>query len=134
MAHLQHSPLAARRELSLNRNGLSIRGSALDYSLLIPALIAGIFFWIAETREGSLKTTKPRYSQTFFTEVPASPAFKSVTGFATKNGYRRDDFDEHQLAVILNKRMTPTGSGSPYPIYARQNVMRTEVEIGVTKM
>jgi hypothetical protein len=104
----------------------------MDYSLLIPALIAGIFFWIAETRKGSLKITKPHYSQTFITEVPASQTFKSIMEFATNNGYRIDDFDEHQLAVILNERMTLTSSGSLYPIYVRQYATRTEVEVGVT--
>ncbi len=104
----------------------------MDYSLLIPALIAGIFFWIAETRKGSLKTTQPHYSQTFFTEVPASETFKSIMLFATNNGYRIDDLDEHQLSVILNERMTLTSSGSLYPIYVRQHATRTEVEVGVT--
>jgi hypothetical protein len=104
----------------------------MDYSLLIPALNAGIFFWIAETRKGSLKTTKAHYSQTFTTEVPPSQTFKSIMEFATNNGYRIDDFDEQQLTVILNERMTLTSSGSLYPIYIRQYATRTEVEIGVT--
>jgi hypothetical protein len=104
----------------------------MSYSLLIPALIAGIFFWIAETKKGSLKTTTPHYSQTFFTEVSAAQTFKSIMEFATHNGYRIDDFDEDQRAVILNERMTLTSSGSLYPIYVRQHATRTEIEVGVT--
>jgi hypothetical protein len=52
--------------------------------------------------------------------------------FASKSGYRIDDFDEQKLEVILNERMTLTSYGSLYPIYVREQGGRTVVEVGVT--
>jgi hypothetical protein len=95
-------------------------------------LIAAIFIWNAEVRKGLLKTIQPHYSATFFTELPPYRTFKAIMEFASKSGYRIDDFDEQKLEVILNERMTLTSYGSLYPIYVREQGGRTVVEVGVT--
>jgi hypothetical protein len=102
------------------------------FSWIILFLVSAISFLNSEFRKGSLKTTRPHYSDTFFTDVPPNKTFKAIMEFATNNGYRIDDFDEQQLAVILNERMTLMSYGSLYPIYVRAQGAGTMVEIGVT--
>lgn len=102
------------------------------FSWLILFLVVAIYFLNSEFRKGSLKTTRPHYSDTFLTDVSPNKTFKAIMEFATNNGYRIDDFDEQQLAVILNERMTVMSYGSLYSIYVRAQGTGTMVEVGVT--
>ena len=99
---------------------------------LIAALWFAIYFLNSEFRKGSLKKTQPHFTETFLTDVPPYKTFKAIMEFATKQGYRIDDFDDQQLAVILNERMTLMSYGSLYPIYITPQGAKTMVEVGVT--
>ena len=99
---------------------------------LITLLIIAIFVFNSEFQKRSLKKTKPYYSEIFSTDLPPYKTFKTIMAFATNNGYRIDDFDEQNLGLILNERMTLTSYGSLYPIYIRDNTGKTMVEVGVT--
>ena len=99
---------------------------------LITLWIIALFIANSELRKGSLKKTQPHYTESFFTDLPPYKTFKIIMAFATNNGYRIDDFDEENLRVILNERISLTSYGSLYPIYVRDQAGRTMVEVGVT--
>ncbi len=105
----------------------------MDYiPYLIPLWIIAFFIIIDVVRKGSLKKTHADYTEKFFTTRSPIETFKAIMAFATQSRYQIDDFDEKELAVILNERMTWNSYGSLYPIYVREQAGRTMVEIGVT--
>ncbi len=104
----------------------------IDYiPYLIPLWFIALFLINDQIRKGSLKKTKAHYSETFFTNRSPIETFKAIMAFATQNRYRIDDFDEKNLAVILNERISWNSYGSLYPIYVHEKASRTEVEVGI---
>ncbi|HUK99947.1 MAG TPA: hypothetical protein VLX29_03750 [Nitrospirota bacterium] len=100
-------------------------------SLFVPMGIITMFILIDLFRKGSIEKTRAYYSDTFFTKLPPYRAFKTIVAFATKNGYQIDDFNELNLAIILNERMSWKSFGSFYTIYIREQAGKTFVEVGV---
>jgi hypothetical protein len=89
------------------------------------------YFLNAEFRKGSLKTIRTHYQESFTTETLPLETFKAITQYAIQSGYRIDDFDEQNLSLILNEKMSFSSYGSIYAIYVREQAGKTLVRVGI---
>ena len=100
--------------------------------IVISLLFMGWSLFNEEYRKGSLQKTRAHFKSDFVTVAPPLETYKSILQFAHQNGYRIDDFDEQNLSVVLNEKMTLVSYGALYPIYVRESENKTIVEVGIT--
>ena len=86
-------------------------------ALVIGLTIAGILYIFAMMKKGSSKMRKPNRLLSFTTKTSIEIAMKTIIQFAQANGYKIDDFNEHESIIVLSDTTTLLSMGFVYLIY-----------------
>jgi hypothetical protein len=106
--------------------------NALLICIIFGIGIAGVIYWIASMRKGTISMNKPEHILSFTSDFPAEKVMKIIIQYANQSGYKVDDFDESKFIIVLSDPPTLMSMGFFYPIYlVQQNDGKTSIEIGI---
>jgi len=102
-------------------------------SLIIVAVIIGIFLIISQMQKGSSALEeKPSNLNSFVADADSQAVLKIIVRFAQQTGYSIDTLEENTGRIVLSDSATATSWGFFYPIFVSQREDgKTLVEVGI---
>jgi len=101
--------------------------------ILIGLIVAAVFLFIAISRKSSstLEST-PQRSESVLTNKSTQDVIKSITLFASSNGYKVSHFDPEQGQLVLEEGLSMSSYGFFFPIRVIANGSNgSMVQIGI---
>lgn len=101
--------------------------------IIIGLVIACIFLFIAISRKSSSSLdSKPQRSEIIATTKTVEEVIRTISGFASGNGYKVSHFEPELGRLVLEEGMSATSYGFFFPIKVSSNgAGGSSVEIGV---